>query len=535
MSIQIAFQFPASRYHATPFGRHANEGSIEWPPSPWRLLRALTSVGYSSQFWDDLGTDSVGRELIEALASTLPIYCLPKLVGSHSRHFMPILEKKTDPKTFLELKNTLILDTFGKISPDEELRVKWDVELRTDAECLLDKLCKNMNYLGRSESWVISRRVVELEDSTDEFRCFPVQDSRKPIKNGEQEQVAVLVATPPIEYLKWRKKELTGPMCGNSMDSYPKDLIECIQKETDWWQKKGWQLPPGSRQVFYWRDVDSISITAPAIRRKVSLPKVKSMLLSVTNKSGNNSALPPVTRALPQAELLHQTLVGIAIKRGYPSSVLTGCDQKQNPLKEAHTHAHIVPLDLDEDGHIDHILIWANQYLDHAVQSVIRRARKTFTKGGADPLRLGVAGYGNPAKISIVPMNGNSAWSIAVRHGSRVWESYTPFVLPRYLKKRGKNSFEGQIQAELISRDLPQAKVVKRIWPKYPSRTDSNMVNRDEYDRFRHYVLIRRKGPRPPQPIPFAVRLEFDEPIKGPLCLGYGSHYGLGVFKAVND
>ena len=39
--LAIEFQFPAGRYHATPWGRNVNEGEVEWPPSPYRLARAL--------------------------------------------------------------------------------------------------------------------------------------------------------------------------------------------------------------------------------------------------------------------------------------------------------------------------------------------------------------------------------------------------------------------------------------------------------------------------------------------------------------
>ena len=42
--LAIRFLFPAGRYHATPWGRHVNEADVEWPPSPWRLLRALIAT-----------------------------------------------------------------------------------------------------------------------------------------------------------------------------------------------------------------------------------------------------------------------------------------------------------------------------------------------------------------------------------------------------------------------------------------------------------------------------------------------------------
>src|SRR5690606_34470106 len=36
----VLVEFPGGRYHAPPWGHHVNEGQIEWPPCPWRLLRA---------------------------------------------------------------------------------------------------------------------------------------------------------------------------------------------------------------------------------------------------------------------------------------------------------------------------------------------------------------------------------------------------------------------------------------------------------------------------------------------------------------
>jgi len=32
--LTIELRFPAGRYHATPWGRSANEADVEWPPSP---------------------------------------------------------------------------------------------------------------------------------------------------------------------------------------------------------------------------------------------------------------------------------------------------------------------------------------------------------------------------------------------------------------------------------------------------------------------------------------------------------------------
>ena len=48
----LAFRFPLGRYHANPWDRAVNEGATEWPPSPWRILRALVATWHTR--WPDL-------------------------------------------------------------------------------------------------------------------------------------------------------------------------------------------------------------------------------------------------------------------------------------------------------------------------------------------------------------------------------------------------------------------------------------------------------------------------------------------------
>ena len=43
MPVSVALTFPGGQFHATPWGHHVNEALPEWPPSPWRLLRAPRS------------------------------------------------------------------------------------------------------------------------------------------------------------------------------------------------------------------------------------------------------------------------------------------------------------------------------------------------------------------------------------------------------------------------------------------------------------------------------------------------------------
>src|SRR5687767_6178762 len=163
----IVLRFPGGRYHATPWGHHVNEGLIEWPPSPWRILRALVSVGYTSGVWNGSGPAGGARRLVEKLAGTLPTYGLPPAVGAHTRHYMPIgqLDKGRE-------KTTLVFDTWAHLGAGE-LIVRWDVELNPDEWSVLDTLVERLGYLGRSESWTTGRLLPDDAVERDAFNCRP--------------------------------------------------------------------------------------------------------------------------------------------------------------------------------------------------------------------------------------------------------------------------------------------------------------------------------------------------------------------------
>ena len=542
MSLSLAFRFLAGRYHATPFGHHVNEGLIEWPPSPWRLLRALISVGYTSGVWNGEGPPAAARRLVEKLSAELPRYHLPPALGAHSRHYMPL--GTLNGKTKIE-KTTLVFDTWARVG-DEEMAAIWkDVRLDKSEASILDDLAERLNYLGRSESWVECRVMGEAERL--EVNCFP--ERRGEGHDRGWEQIALLAPVSSSDFSGWRagqidraladlplpeKRKPSKALLGKRqkvVEPYPCDLLDCLQKDTNWWRSHGWSQPPGSRRVLYWRRSDAIAIGAPKAKRATSPEhRIKAMLLSLANVSGNDHALPPVTRTLPQAELLHRALVGIAAKKGAPPSELTGRDQNRRPLQGSHEHAHVNPLDLNGDGHLDHILIWAPMGLGAKAQAAIRVARKTFTKGGIEPLRLAVAATDDLRDWIRLPDEYGRNMA-AITDPALVWQSATPFVPPRYLKVRGKNALEGQIRAELRSRGFPEPATVLPLAPtrRNEDASEGNVSNLKR--RICHYVLARQRGPAPPAAYGCAIRLEFERPVSGPIALGYGSHFGLGLFE----
>src|ERR1700755_2842966 len=114
MPVTLKLTFPGGRYHATPWGRHVTAGGAEWPPCPWRLLRALVATW--KRKCPDLPEPEVRRVLEQLL--TRPSFRLPPARVAHTRHYMPWEKKRPDDRT-------LVCDTFVEIGRTEPLFVHW--------------------------------------------------------------------------------------------------------------------------------------------------------------------------------------------------------------------------------------------------------------------------------------------------------------------------------------------------------------------------------------------------------------------------
>ena len=532
----LALRFPAGRYHATPWGHHVNEGIVEWPPSPWRFLRAFISVGHATLGWDDV-VPEVARRLVSALASVPPVYMLPPAGVGHTRHYMPLAVLDGGRE-----KTGLVFDAFARPGGGV-LSVTWPVDLDPEARALLGALAARLGYVGRAESWVEAELLPVATAPLPGVPCWPSLPGGQTPGRG-WEQVSLLAPIGADAYARWREAEVSAllaqpdlqpagkgkltPALKKKRDQavapYPPDLWSCLTTSTSSLQSAGWSQPPGSQRLLYWRRTDALEVAPAPVRHPGITSPVEAVLLAISLPSGNTHALPPAGRVLPQAELLHRAAVGL-LGRGKPvaaGSELVGRDEAGLPLK-GHRHAHVLPLDLDADGHLDHALFWAPSGFGPEAQMAIRELRETWTKGGPGALRVSVAAAGSLASLRGLP----DPWGANLRKvtdPATVWRSATPFVPPRHVKERGANTLEGQVQAELAGRGLPAAAGIR-------------VFDRDEAlnARFRHFVLERsRGGPPPPVRCWFGLELRFDAPVPGPICLGYAAHFGLGRMEAAD-
>ena len=187
--IAIKIDFPAGRWHATAWGSHVNEGIPEWPPSPWRLCRALIAAWH----WKHRRNEATLRSLIEKLAGQPPDFLLPEASAAHTRHYMPVVEGKKETKT-------KVFDTFIHVNANQSLWIRWNAPVTDDERSLLVTLLENLSYMGRAES-LVSVNIATRAPAGD----WTTPSEKKSAANGEP--IRLLRAPVLSDYSAWLESQ----------------------------------------------------------------------------------------------------------------------------------------------------------------------------------------------------------------------------------------------------------------------------------------------------------------------------------------
>jgi CRISPR-associated protein Csb2 len=525
------FRFLAGRLHTTPWGSHVNEGVVEWPPSPWRLLRALLAT------WHLKATEQIPvtvlRSLVGHLAAQPPRYQLPAASTGHTRHYMPFNEGRSE-------KTTKIFDTFVAVEKNTPLLVCWDVELPAVERAALDTLLTRLAYLGRAESLVEAQLLPP--DEIARFRADVAPIAEDPSARPDSDYVRLLTPLSESAYQNWlaelsrtlaasNSAHLTGKKSKTkkvSAPTAPEDLFAALHADTGELQAAGWLgEPPGSR--FHYYTLPSGSLDAKPSRAR-SL-KHSARPPTVARYAIASNVLPRITAALLVAERVHQALLA-RFPNGAPPPVLLGRDNHGKPLT-GHAHAHIFCEPRAKEDTIAHVTVYASGGFDAEAQRALRSLGRVWGHGGHD-IELVLIDLGWPATFS----------DSALFKPSKVWQSLTPFVSTRHPKTyrdgRPKTSPEGwQIDSpeHEILRWLSKRPLGPGCTVELPIKIESLAAPSISGRPLRwHDFNTRRQrgdGARAHQPAR-GFRLTFATPVSGPIALGYASHFGLGLFTPMD-
>jgi CRISPR-associated protein Csb2 len=86
--LTIRLTFPWGRYYAHPWGQNpARITEAEWPPSPWRLLRAIAATWFQTNPGCEPSPELI--KTLETLGRELPTFVLPKASFIRAIHYQP--------------------------------------------------------------------------------------------------------------------------------------------------------------------------------------------------------------------------------------------------------------------------------------------------------------------------------------------------------------------------------------------------------------------------------------------------------------
>lgn len=457
MSLTISIRFLTGRAHLHQWQSHHSEGRVEWPPSHWRLLRALVAVagrgltslpapdGFADPgarpkpkkkdpdpVWPpvvyrslpvDTSADSedpipVCRlvHLLDTLAAT-PVIWLPRTSGGHTRQYFPIHEAGM-------VKNTgsAVFDTFAAISKNQPLLFHWSaVDLDAEQELDLKVIVNRMTYFGRAESWSqvevhrggpeIICGVISAGDGRTHWNCICIEDHGKadgveyrdytlerrlaPAENIKEEAIALLPRTRTTEGKK-RKKDDAFETVLKSEDSKVL-LLRCLLRESGQDMKDGLERPIGARWVHY--AVPRAIYQVPA-RKREARPRSKEVVslvrYALNTATVNRAVLPPLTDTLLVADRFRAAVMALL---GQPSRGLSGHEADGRPVRES-DHASWWPVDEDGDGFIDHVMVWTPVPFETEEVDALRRVTRIRQRGGRPDLLVTPTYVGRDSEYS---------------------------------------------------------------------------------------------------------------------------------------
>ncbi|MDN5797027.1 MAG: type I-U CRISPR-associated protein Csb2 [Intrasporangium sp.] len=473
MAVCVELRFPLGEYHATAWDRAVNSGEAEWPPSAWRILRALLSTWHLR--CPALDADGV-EQALALLARQPPSYRLPATSVSHTRHYLPGPEF-----TAVKRDTAYTLAPRVQIDPNDVVLVLWpELELDPDSRHVLGSLLKALPYLGRAES-VCAARLLETHE-------HPDLDESWTVPADEADGLRVLV---PQAGVTRRQLEVTP----------------------DAMRKARRLLPEGARWQPYRRG-------RPDDRHPAS-PHV---------------AQPTCLRWAVGGPVAIRSINGILAAGGLRSSVLWlmhhhGTDTAHRAWSIAgphndrdathrHEHAHWLWLGCPHTRRstsVVEVALWVPHGIDQELLPSVLGVR-SLAKLVEPP-----KGY-IPAPIHLQAMGQANQVLPQLATSAKRWVSQTPLLTDRHRKQNHDPAafVRREIVRELSFRDWPGGPVQLESCEIQGNPTDLDVKS---FRRYRPNEVMSKRRPG------WRVAIELDRPVRGPVALGALSHFGFGLFR----
>jgi CRISPR-associated protein Csb2 len=469
MSVTLAVRFPLGRYHATAWDRSVNEGAVEWPPAPWRLLRALVATWYTR--WPELPAPALDS-LLEALGDP-PSYWTSPARPAHTRHYLPDADHKKGETGGTDLT----LDPYLSLPPSgHHLLIRWDAALTGEQRGVLAKLVELVPYLGRAES-VCDVRLLDDDPEPDETWWRPTV--------AGSESARLLAPRRPI--------------------SRPALELTTVKVRKD-----RRTLPPDTMWVHYGRTPADPPAATASRRPNADVTAIRFGVASKAPFKASHGVL--------LADRVHR-MVTHRLDGGRPE--LLG----HRGASTNHAHAHWIPVasGFERGATVDALVVWVPATLTPEEVAAIIGVHTVSGRRGGGPDSNGYDVKGFPESRLLLQAVGTvEQVAPELCRPARVWRSLTPYLPVRHRKREPLHDYlAADIRRELSYRDRTSSDVaVACIGPE--GRLSDRWAL--EFRRYREQEGLEHSRPG------LGLRLTFAEAVPGPLLLGQLSHFGYGIF-----
>ncbi len=400
MPTTLVLTFPLGRYHATPWDRHVNEGAVDLPPSPWRLLRMLYAV------WQTRCNEipaSVVHQLLSDLAVP-PTFYVPAHSISHSRHYYPDSKDGKDRT----------LDAFAVFRPEDQLAVQWPVELEPDQRNALCRIAESIPYFGRADS-ICTGEV----DTGWKPAAHAVWKALDVTERVDDYQEATAVLSPEV------------PLVVDNLLARPAEV-----------RRSGLRFPVGSRLVAYGlqRPAEAVpAAAAPWPARTVTA--VRFDLL--------HPALPPDTDAAIYTDLLRQAAIK-QLGESAEGTMLGGKTSDNTPMQGG-MHAHYLPA--LRDRRLTGLVVWIPGVIPDKELSALCDISALYDYKRRVQVR--VSGVGMVEQVAPEIVGPARTWCAVT--------PFTPARFPKKNRDEWRNFVVNEVQRELELRGREQADDVQFV------------------------------------------------------------------------
>ncbi len=497
----LRIAFPWGRYYAHPWGQNpARIAEAEWPPSPWRLLRAIAAAWFQANPGREASTELI--QTLEALGRELPTFVLPKVAFSRTVHYQPYFKKDKDANARAEYQPARHENHFVGLGGD--VLIRWQLSgvndtLAHTVRSLVGDIASYIGYLGRADS-VCEVEVVDAVGDTQATVEVSVQDGKpcRQIGSAYRDVFCPDPATFQAADLWKRRADNTAT------DSAQKHLVQALLDASQ-------PLPDGAGWFSYrmptgWPERWIVRHARP-VGRAVASRRIVGRFLEFSLQC----RIPvPAKFTVSIADLFRRE----AIRRHRASSfALSGHDRPAGD-DASHQHAFYLPTPDESRLCLSRLRVWcAFGFTQEEVNALM----------GVDAMRW--AGGRFPVRPVLLRLERD----LPERSASRVWRSTTPFVPPRhwYRKKlaegrvREPDSPQNQLRACLRENETdPSAARVSRFGAADRNWDISKVhVRSDAQNESAHRV---------------GLYLEVAFPVPTPLLFpsyGHSAHFGLGQFE----